>query len=835
MSKNSENYDSSDKSAGSQVAKGFSRRSAMKAAGFTVLAAGGASVAGCTDSEELSSPTEDQVAERADLPLDDPPFSGVVGKTYQESTPAWPDLPKPPEGAPNVVVILLDDVGFGQVGTFGGPVPTPALDELASNGLKYNRFHTTAICGPSRAALLTGRNHHNCGSGFLAEWATGFPSYTTMMPRSTATIGRILKENGYNTSWFGKNHNTPDWESSVVGPFNRWPTGLGFDYFYGFIGGETHQYYPVLFENTVPVEPSSTPEEGYHFMTDLTDRAIGWLRYSKSVNPDKPVFMYFAPGAMHAPHHVRPEWRERFRGQFDRGWDVVRAETVARQKDLGVIPADAQDTPRPQWCPAWDSLNTDEKRLYARFMENYAGFMAFTDQEIGRLLSAIRALPDADNTMVIYIVGDNGASSEGGLTGTVNEVMNLSGVTATLEENLARIDDIGNPDTEPHYPLGWAWAGNAPFQWVKQVASHLGGTRNPMVISWPAQIKDRGAVRSQFTHLIDLTPTILAAAGVPAPKSVDGIEQKPMDGVPINSTFASADAKPVRQRQYFEVFSNRAIYDDGWIACAQHTFPWRQDFAPGNWENDRWELYHLDEDFSENNDLAEQYPEKLDELKKLFDEEAEKYGVYPFDDRGVARITAPKPPPGGADPNRRQFTYYPGAVRLPETAAPNTKNRSHRITAHITKRGDGVLVAAGGSSAGYVLYVKDGRAHYEYNWFDRERTKLASQQPLPDGESTVTFTFMYDGGGGGLGGDAILSVNGTEVDRKRIDRTVPARFGLDTFGVGVDTGSPVSQDYRPPFAYPGAIDRIDIEIGESGLSPEEEAKLHARFKAGKDY
>lgn len=772
---------------------------------------------------------------RTKLPIDDPIFTGTVGATYQDSTEAWPQPPKPPAGAPNVVIVVLDDVGFGQTGTFGGPVPTPALDKLASKGLKYNRFHTTAICGPSRAALLTGRNHHNCGSGFLAEWATGFPSYTSMIPQSTATIGRILKDNGYNTSWFGKNHNTPDWESSVVGPFDRWPTGLGFDYFYGFIGGETNQYYPVLFENTVAVEPATSPQDGYHFMTDMTDKAIGWLRYSKSVNPDKPVLMYFAPGAMHAPHLVAAEWRERFAGQFDHGWDAVREETFQRQRALGVIPAEAENTPRPEWCPAWGALSSDEKRLYARFMENYAGYMAFTDHEIGRMLDALGELPDYDNTLVMYIVGDNGASSEGGLAGTVNEVMNLNGVPSTLEENLARIDDIGSPTTEPHYPLGWAWAGNAPFQWVKQVASHLGGTRNPMVVSWPAQINDQGAVRSQFTHLIDLVPTILDAAGIPAPDRVNGIAQKAMDGVSIRSTFGSAEAKPVRDRQYFEIFTNRAIYDNGWIACAQHTFPWRQDFAPGHWENDRWELYHLDEDFSENNDLAEQHPGKLAELKALFDTEAEKNGVYPFDDRGAARLAIPKPPPGGADPNRTHFVYYPGAVRLPETASPNTKNRSHRITAHIAERGDGVLVAMGGTSAGYVLYVQDGRAHYEYNWFDRERTVLVGETPLPDKASTVGFEFQYDGGGAGNGGVAVLSVDGAEVDRKRIEHTVAGRFGIDTFGVGIDTGAPVSNNYTPPFAYSGVIDRIEIELGQAGLDPAEEAKLHARFAAGKDY
>ncbi|MCA9240382.1 MAG: arylsulfatase, partial [Planctomycetales bacterium] len=677
--------------------------------------------------------------DREQLPIPDPPFTGKIGKTYQESEAAWPQLPKPPEGAPNVVIILLDDVGFGQAGTFGGPVPTPALDRLAERGLKYNRFHTTAICGPSRAALITGRNHHNCGSGFLAEWATGFPSYTTMIPQSTATIGRILKDNGYNTSWFGKNHNTPDWESSVVGPFDRWPTGLGFDYFYGFIGGETHQYYPVLFENTTPVEPDKSPEEGYHLMTDMTDQAIKWLRHSKSINPDKPVLLYFAPGACHAPHHAPKEWRERFAGQFDHGWDAVREETYQRQLQMGIIPPGTENTPRPEWCQPWDSLSADEQRLYARFMENFAGFLGFTDHECGRLLDAVAALPDADNTLIFFIVGDNGASSEGGHSGTVNEIMIFNGIPATLEDNLAAIDEIGEPHTEPHYPLGWAWAGNAPFQWVKQVASHLGGTRNPMVVAWPEKIADTGGIRAQFTHLIDIVPTILDVAGIPAPKQVNGIEQKPMDGVSIASTFADAAAKPVRARQYFEVFSNRAMYDNGWIACAQHTFPWRQDYAPGNWENDTWELYNLDEDYSENRNVAAEHPEKLEELKQLFLAECERYNVFPLDDRGAERISIPKPPPGGADPTRRHFTYYPGAVRLAETVAANVKNCSHRIEIQIEQGGEGVLVAMGGVSAGFALYVLDGHVIYHYNFFEKERTSIRSRIPLPDGPSTVVF------------------------------------------------------------------------------------------------
>lgn len=755
--------------------------------------------------------------DRTIIPLPEPQFGGIIGKTYKESESEWPELPAPPAGAPNVVVILLDDVGFGQTSTFGGPVPTPVLDQLASQGLRYTRFHTTAICGPSRAALITGRNHHNAGSGFLAEWATGFPSYNNMIPKSTATIGATLKGNGYATSWFGKNHNTPDWESSVAGPFDRWPTGMGFEYFYGFIGGETNQYYPVIFENTKAVEPDKSPEEGYHFMADMTDKAINYMQYSKAVAPDKPLFMYFAPGAAHAPHHAPREWSTKFKGKFDAGWEKVREETFQRQLDLGIIPKDTKLTPRPEWVPVWDTLSSDQKKLYLRLMENFAGYLAYTDHEIGRLIEAIHQLPDADNTLIIYVVGDNGASAEGGPDGTLNEVKALNGFSTPMEENLKHIDEIGGPNGEPHYPVGWAWSGNAPFQWVKQVASHFGGTRNPMVVSWPAQIKDVGGIRTQFLHLIDVVPTILEAAHLPAPKTVDGVAQKPMDGVSFLSTFYDADARPVRNRQYFEVFSNRAIYDNGWIAAAQHTFPWRQDYAPGNWDNDTWELYNIDDDFSEANDLAASNPEKLAEMKALFDEEAKKNNVYPLDDRGTGRIYEAKPSPGGSDPNRKHFTYFAGAVRLAETAAPNTKNKSHTITAQINipdKGGDGVLVAEGGSGGGFALYIKNGKLVYEYNFFDEDRYIVTSTEKVPVGKSTLKMDFIYEGKEGEMakGGDIMLYANGNKIGEGKMDKSIPGRFGIDTFGIGVDTGSPVSKDYSPPFAFAGDILKVEIEL-----------------------
>ena len=782
---------------------------------------------------------EDKKAfDRKVLPISEAPFAGKIGETYVDSIAAWPERVAAPDGAPNIVLILLDDVGFGQVSTFGGPVPTPNLDKLAATGLKYNRFHTTAICGPSRAALITGRNHHNCGSGFLAEWATGFPSYNNMIPASTASIGRILKGNGYLTSWFGKNHNTPDWESSVVGPFDRWPTGMGFDYFYGFIGGETHQYYPVLFENTTAVEPNKSPEEGYHFMTDMTDRAINWLRYTKSVAPQKPFLMKFAPGSAHAPHHAPANWRAKFKGHFKAGWDKVREETYQRQLAMGIIPAGTENTPRPDWVPAWDSLTDDERTLFAALFENFSAFLSFTDHEVGRLLDTIAELPDAENTLIFYIVGDNGASSEGGPSGTINEVASLSGFPAPLEDVLKRLDDIGGPDTEPHYPVGWAWAGNAPFQWVKQVASHFGGTRNPMVVSWPARIKPDPIPRPQFTHLIDIVPTILDAVGVPAPAKVDGVDQKPMDGVSIASTFDSAEAKPVRERQYFEVFSNRAIYDKGWIACAQHSFPWRQDFAPGNWDNDKWELYNIDGDFSEAVDLAEKYPEKLDELKAIFAEEARRNNVYPLDDRGTARLVVPKPTP--FDPSRRHFTYYTGALRLPETASPNTKNKSHSIIADIdipASGAEGVILASGGMSAGFSLFLKDGKLVYHYNFFEMEQTEVVSEEPVPEGRSQVKLHFAYDGGGAGKGGVATLWFGDRKVGEGRLSQTVAGRFGIDTFGIGADTGSPVCKAYQAPFKFTGHIHKVDIILGDEALSGTDKAMIketNARLAKSKD-
>lgn len=753
---------------------------------------------------------KDKPTKENSLPKELSEFKGKIGKTYKTSEEYWQNPPSPPEGAPNVIIILLDDVGFGQTSTYGGSIPTPNLDKLADNGLMYNRFHTTAVCAPTRAALLTGRNHHEAGSGFLVEWATGFPSYNCLIPKSTATIGEILKGNGYPTAWFGKNHNTPDWETSIAGPYDRWPTGLGFDYFYGFNAGEAHQYYPAIYENTIPVEPDKSPEEGYHFMTDMTDKAISWMQQQKSIAPDKPIFMYFAPGAVHAPHHVTKKWRDQFIGKFDHGWDKERDIVFARQKAQGIIPQNSKLPPRHEEIPSWDSRSADEKKLYTRLIENFAGYMAFTDYEVGRLTDAISELPDADNTIIIYIVGDNGASSEGGMEGTINEVKGLSGISSSIEENLEKIDEIGDPSTEPHYPVGWAWAGNTPFKWVKQVASHFGGSRNPMVITWPKVIKEKRVVRDQFLHVVDVMPTILEATGISMPSYVKGIAQKPVEGKSFVSTFTNKNAPEIRHTQYFEVLSNRAIYHDGWIAAHQHTLPWRQDIAPG-YENEVWELYNLKEDFTEANDLSKKNPAKLKEMLALFDSEAERNHVYPLDDRGSERLVSPKPSPVG---DRTSFVFHEGAVRIPETAAPNLKNRSFTIEATVTgKDAEGVLLASGGGSAGLSFYVKDGKPMFTYNWFDTELTDIISSKTISGEKSVIRFEFDYHGGKEvGKGATGKIFLNDELVAEKEIPKTVAGRFGVDTFGVGADTGSPVTHHYKPPFTYTGHIEEVKVDL-----------------------
>ncbi len=750
------------------------------------------------------------------LPKPQPAFGGVIGKTYKESREDYPQPIKAPAGAPNVLVILIDDLGFGQPGTFGGPVPTPNLDKLAAQGLRYNQFHTTAICSPTRAALLTGRNHHQVATGTITELSTGYPGYNSIWGRNVASVAEVLRQNGYATAAFGKWHNTPDWETSPIGPFDRWPTGLGFEYWYGFHGGESSQYEPQLFRNTVPVEPAKRPEQGYHLTTDMTDDAITWIKRLKSLAPDKPFFAYFATGAVHAPLHAPKEWIDKFKGQFDQGWDKVREETLRRQKELGVVPPSTKLTPRPAEIPAWDSLSADEKRLYARHQEVFAGFLAHTDHEIGRLLSAVQALPDGDNTLVIYIAGDNGPSPEGTLTGTINNMMTQNGIPDDVPTQLKVIDEIGSPKHENQYPVGWAWAGSAPFQWMKRVPSHFGGTRNGMVISWPAKIRDRGGLRTQFHHVIDIAPTIYEVAGIKFPESVNGVKQTPLAGVSMAYTFSQPNAPSRRKTQYFETGGHRAIYHDGWIASAFHGVPWVL-IGSVPFEQDKWELYNIKEDFSQANDLANQYPAKLKELQALFDREARKYNVYPLDDRFVERGTNPLRP--SLTRGKTVFTYSAGTTRVAEGNAPPIYKRSHRITADIELpdvKTQGVITATGGSSGGYTLYVKDGRLVYEYNFFNRKRYKITSDQPLPAGKQQVAFEYIQqDGSDLTTGGIGKLFINGKPVGEGKIERVVPARFSVtETMDIGMDLGATVSEDYHAlaPFAFTGQIHKVTFEL-----------------------
>ncbi len=749
------------------------------------------------------------------LPKPLPPFTGVIGPTFKESKEDYPQPIKAPDGAPNVVVILLDDLGFGQAGAFGGPVPTPNIDKLAAQGLKYNRFHTTAICSPTRAALLTGRNHHQVGMGTITELSTGYPGYDSIWGRNAASIAEVTRQNGYATAAFGKWHNTPDWETSPIGPFDRWPTGLGFEYWYGFHGGETSQWEPQLVRNTTPIEPSKKPEQGYHLTEDMTDDAIAWIKREKSIAPDKPFFVYFATGATHAPLHAPKDWIDKFKGKFDQGWDKVREETLERQKKIGVVPPTTNLTPRPKEIPAWDSLSADQKRLYARHQEAFAGYLAHTDHHVGRLLETVRALPDGDNTLVIYIVGDNGPSAEGSLTGTTNNMMTQNGINDDVASQLKIIDEIGGPKHENHYPVGWAWAGAAPFQWMKRVPSHLGGTRNGMVISWPAKIKDRGGLRSQFHHVIDIAPTVYEMIGLTFPESVNGVKQTPLAGVSLAYTFDQPNAPSTRRTQYFETGGHRAIYHDGWIATAFHGVPWvLRGSVP--FEQDKWELYNLDEDFSEASDLASKNPEKLKQLQEIFDEEAKKFDVLPLDDRFAERASNPNRP--SVVRGRNTFTYSAGTTRVPEGSAPPVYQRSHRIDAEIQLPGDkteGVIIAAGGG-AGYTLYVKNRRLVYEYNFFGKDRYRIMSNKTLPTGSVRVAFEYtQQDGKGLTTGGIGKLFINGQPAGEGKIAKVVPVRFSAtETMDIGMDLGAAVSEAYhkQAPFAFTGKIGKVTIEL-----------------------
>jgi arylsulfatase A-like enzyme len=754
----------------------------------------------------------------ADSPTRIPPFpaefKGVIGRTIRDSKQAFPQPIRAPQGAPNVIVILTDDTGFGHPATFGGPIPMPTLDRLAKNGLRYNRFHTTALCSPTRAALLSGRNHHSAGSGMITELATGFPGYSGIIPSTMALIPQVLKANGYNTAAFGKWHNTPNWEIGPTGPFDHWPTNLGFEYFYGFLGGNTNQWSPNLVENTRRIAPPTEP--GYHLVSDMANRAIDWIRTQKTTEPAKPFFVYFAPGATHAPHHAPKSCIDRFKGQFDQGWDKVREETFARQKQLGVIPQNTLLTPRPDSIPAWDSLSTKDKQLFARMQEVFAGFLAFTDHEIGRVIDAVDQLGELDNTLVVYIVGDNGASPEGGLNGTTNEGKLFNGVIDTIESSRKMIDQLGGPLAYNNYPVGWAHAGNTPFQWTKQIASHFGGTRNAMVVSWPKRIKDKGGLRSQFHHVVDVTPTIYDAIGIRAPLEVNGIAQKPIEGVSLVYTFDDAQAKGRHRTQYFEMLGSRAIYQDGWVAAAFHgRVPWKGfPFGSGlDVDTEPWQLYNIEDDFSEASDVATGYPKKLEELKSVFWIEAAKYQVLPIDDRTFGRLLFNTQPQIAAD--RKRATFYPGII-LPEVCAPNTKNRSSSITAAVNLHqagAEGVLVAEGGRFGGYSLYVKGGKLTFCYNFLNTARYTIHSTVDVPLGQSILRYEFTADSTSRGTGGTGKLFINDRQVGEGRIARTAPNVNSIDeTFNVGMDIATPVSDDYQSPFKFTDTLEHVTIDL-----------------------
>jgi len=750
------------------------------------------------------------------LPRPDFQFPGKVGRTYKTSDP--PQFPQPvkaPEGAPNIVLILLDDSGFGQYSTFGGGIPAPTLDRLAAEGLKYNRFHTTALCSPTRAALITGRNHHSAGTGVITEAATGYEGYTCVLPRSCGTIGQVLQQYGYATAWIGKNHNTPAWETSAAGPFDRWANGLGFDYFYGFNAGDINQWNPVLFENRNLVPKSKKPD--YHLTEDLADQAIAWTRRVTSIAPDQPFFLYVAPGANHSPHHAPQEWIDRFRGQFDAGWDAYREATFQRQKQLGVVPANAKLTPRSEGLPAWDSLNPGQKKIYARMMEVFAGFAAHVDHHMGRIVDAVKQLPNADNTIFLYIVGDNGASAEGGLEGSINENLFFNGFPEKWEENLEHIDELGGPKWFNHFPSAWAHAMNTPFQWTKQVASHLGGTRNPLVVSWPAKIRDRGGLRSQFVHTIDLVPTLYEAIGITPPEELNGIPQKPIEGTSFLKSFFDVKAPETRPTQYFELLVNRGIYHQGWMASSRSFVPWvpvRGEFDP---LTAKWELYNLNEDFTQSTDLAAQHPEKLRELEAIFWKEAEKYHVLPLDWRAVERLSAELQGRPSLAGKRRKFVYFPGQVALPDGASPPMLNKSWTITADVEippEGAEGMIYTHGGLTGGLGLYLQEGRAHFRYNMLAIDRY-LVSSEKLPAGKVSLQVQFQYEGQPGelGKGGSVTLLANGQKVGAGKLPKTVPLQFSLgEGVDVGRDSGSAVGDNYELPFEFTGKIEKVTVEL-----------------------
>jgi len=759
---------------------------------------------------------------RSVLPIPNRVHVGLTTYDAKDPETVFPPIEplRPPEGAPNVLVILLDDVGFGASSAFGGPCPMPNAERVAADGLKFSRFHTTALCAPTRQALLTGRNHHAVGMGAITEIATSAPGYSSIRPNNAAPLAETLLLNGYSTAQFGKCHEVPVWQTSPMGPFDAWPTRSGFEYFYGFLGGETNQYYPALYEGTTPIEPPATPEEGYHFTEDMTDKAIGWVRQQKALMPDKPFFVYYAPGATHAPHHVPEEWADRHRGRFAAGWDVLREEMFTRQKQLGVIPEDAELTTRHAEIPAYEDMPAQLRPVLERQMEVYAGFLEHTDHHIGRLLDALEELEVYDDTLIYLIIGDNGASAEGTINGSVNEMFIFNGAAAleTPEYLIAHVDSIGSPAAYNHYAVGWAHAMCAPYQWTKQIASHWGGTRNGTIVSWPNGFEARGEIRHQFHHVIDVAATVLDVAGLPEPDFVNGLQQMPLHGVSMAYCFDDADADDRHVTQYFEMAGNRGIYHRGWTAVTKHRTPWVVTGPMTPFDDDVWELYDTTTDWTQARDLAAEQPERLRLMQRMFLLEASKYGVFPLDDRAVERFDAGL----AGRPTLIRGTsqkLFPGMGRLTENTVLNLKNKSHSVSAEITVPEDGaegVIIAQGGAFAGWSLYLYEGRLTYCYNLLGLDRAKIAGDAPVPSGTHQVRMEFGYEGGGLGRGADVALFVDGEPAGTGRLNGTVPLIFSADeTCDVGADTASPVSDDYTPATSrFTGSIGWVQLDIGD---------------------
>lgn len=756
-----------------------------------------------------------ETLDRTQLPIAQPVpprYSALDARTVK---PPVPFSVTAPADAPNVVIVLIDDLGFGATSSFGGPIPTPTLDELASTGLRYNNFHTTALCSPTRAALKSGRNHHTVNMGFITEMATAFPGDTGQIPNATAPLAEMLRLNGYSTAAFGKWHETAAWETGVSGPFDRWPTRQGFDKFYGFIGGETNQWAPYIFDGLAPVELPEDPN--YHFMADMTDKAVSWIKYQKALTPTKPFFVYFAPGATHAPHHVPKEWIAKWKGKFDQGWDKLREETLARQIQMGIVPATTKLAPKPAVLKDWDTLSDDEKRLFSRQAEVFAAFVDYTDHEIGRMLGAVKDTGQADNTLVFYIAGDNGASGEGGENGMFNEYTYFNGVKENVADMVKLMDKWGGPETYPHMAAGWALALDAPFGWMKQVASDFGGTRNGMVVHWPKGIKAKNEIRSQFGHVIDVAPTILEAAGLPEPKVVNGTPQVPMEGTSLLYSFDDAKAPERHTSQYFEIAGNRAFYQDGWFARTIHRAPW-EGTPRASFADDSWQLYDVRKDFSLTNDLAAQYPEKLKELQQKFLEKAEADHVLPLDDRIFERALAAAVGRPDLMAGRTSLTLGEGMTGMMENVFINVKNKSKTLTAELVipeAGANGSIISQGGRFGGWSLYVKDGVPAYDYNYLGLQHFTVAASKALAPGKATLRFEFAYDGGGLGKGGLGTLYVNDEKVGEGRIEHTQPMLFSADeTADVGIDLGTPVVEAVGSErhSAFSGGIDQVTVQI-----------------------